>query len=1094
MNRMHLAWAALCLLPVWAQAVTCQNGIPASNPDSIYTVHGDGTVTDTRTGLMWKQCREGYDGASCTADASTILFKWGAALTHAEGHIFAGHSDWRLPNQKELESLLEECRTSPAINDGIFPNEPTSSSLGLLVWSGSPVVGSSNAWSLDFNNGDIYGVGRDYGSHVRLVRDGQSSAPLPSLSSTRFLSETLPDGTFHLGPATKTWTFRNGPAAVTGLKAVRVSADAGLGITATDLPIGNVAANASFTINLPVNPTRSAQPQPKSVWKLVDGAGQDVAISNSASNTFWVALRTNRAPRFSAAQLGSIGGKSGSALTLPLLGEDDDGDALAYSVVAGGGSISGNTWSGTASAPSGDSVVSQLTLRVSDGLESTTRTVDVVAYGANGLRNFFADVPFAGDANGVYAATHFLAGQGMVLGCGTDGGGQRIYCPVQNVTQAEALKVLLQVAQARGLLQLAPAPSVPAHFMASTADGMVNYAWAAPYAYAAQAQGLIDSVQTWSPAATLPRATLARWIDKLLALNAPLALLEANGLTDSYRFADAAAFTSSADHAAALRTALLGYLGYLGSLGGSFGPAALVNRGDFAVAAAKVLRAPRIDGLNLGGATLQNRFGRSMPTVTHGQTLAINGVQNLRTQEILMSGDYVLEEWTEPPANYVRVGVALPSGQALGPMRYVKDLAANPLVLDTGALPIQAATQLNLIVLVESHKDAPGQDVPRSGTALTYTVTVAIDFPDRDGDGVRDDLDAYPDDPRFATNAPGSSYPQEVVDYLAARGLLPTDPVLINGQPAGYTHGQALMQGKPPYDGAGSTGPGPGASVALAVVRSGPGSVARSPAGTPVAGADGSFDYAAGTAVTLTAQSDSGARFVGWSGACTGTVPTCQLTLNSAASAVAAFALNQGGGTGSSGGTPMAGGGTTTVSASAPGGAGTVTAQASGGGASPWVFTKAEVQPAPAQGTPGLPAGATFPYGLVDFELALGQAGTQATVVLAYPGTLPPGARAAYYKYGRTQANPTPHWYVFGGAQVNTANNTVTLTLQDGGAGDDDLAANGAIRDPGGLALLPAGSGAVAIPTLGEWALALLAGLLGLFSLGALRRCMPVRG
>ncbi len=1078
--------AALWLAAGAAQAVTCQGSIPASNPDTIYTVHADGTVTDTRTGLMWKQCLEGYGAANCTADGGTTSFTWADALTHAENHTFASHSDWRLPNMNELRSLVEDCRVGPTINDAVFPNTSSSG-----VWSGSPNANSSNgAWFVSFG----YGLADDYGFHdvgyrVRLVRAGQSFAPLPSAASTRFVSENLPDGSFQLGAATKTWTFRNGTAPVTGLKAVRVSADAGLGISATELAIGNVAANASFTISLPVNPTRTGAPMPKSVWKLVDGAGQEVAIGNSASNTFWVALRTNRAPRFSAAQLGSIGGTHGSALTLPLLGEDDDGDALTYTV--DGISVSGSTWTGTASAPGGDSVVSQLTLSVSDGLETATRTVDVVAYGANGLRNFFADVPFAGDANGVYAATHFLAGQGMVLGCGTDGGGQRIYCPVQNVTQAEALKVLLQVAQARGLLQLAPAPSVPAHFMASTPDGMVNYAWAAPYAYAAQAQGLIDSVQAWNPAATLPRATLARWIDKLLALNAPLALLEANGLTDSYRFADAAAFTSSADHAAALRTALLGYLG---SLGGSFGPAALVNRGDFAVAAAKVLRAPRIDGLNLGGATLQNRFGRSLPTITHGQTLTIDGVQNLRTQEILMSGDYVLEEWTEPPANYVRVGVALPSGQALGPMRYVKDLAANPLVLDTGALPIQAATQLNLIVLVESHKDAPGQDVPRSGTALTYTVTLAIDFPDRDGDGVRDDLDAYPDDPRFATNAPGSSYPQEVVDYLAALGLLPTDPVLINGQPAGYTHGQALMHGKPPYDGAGSTGPGPGASVALAVVRSGPGSVARSPAGTPVAGADGSFDYAAGTTVTLTAQPDSGARFVGWSGACTGMVPTCQLTLNRAASAVAAFALNQGGGTGSGGGTPMAGGGTATVSASAPGGAGTVTAQASGGGASPWVFTKAEVQPAPAQGTPGLPAGATFPYGLVDFELALGQAGTQATVVLAYPGTLPPGARAAYYKYGRTQANPTPHWYVFGGAQVNTANNTVTLTLQDGGAGDDDLAANGAIRDPGGLALLPAGSGAVAIPTLGEWALALLAGLLGLFSLGALRRCMPVRG
>ena len=285
-----------------------------------------------------------------------------------------------------------------------------------------------------------------------------------------------------------------------------------------------------------------------------------------------------------------------------------------------------------------------------------------------------------------------------------------------------------------------------------------------------------------------------------------------------------------------------------------------------------------------------------------------------------------------------------------------------------------------------------------------------------------------------------------------------------------------------------SDGPAPNSGkFSVRLTTSGPGTVAFSPDGEAgeTLGNTRTVEYAQGESVTLTAQASVGASFIGWSGACTGSVPSCTLRMENNRAVGAAFA-----GTGSpeNGGVPMDGAGTPTVSAAGSGG--TITAQASGG----WVFTRAAVLPAPAQGTAGLPAGATFPYGLVDFELALGQAGTQATVVLAYPGTLPPGARAAYYKYGRTQANPTPHWYVFGGAQVNTANNTVTLTLQDGGAGDDDLAANGAIRDPGGLALLPAGSGAVAIPTLGEWALALLAGVLGLFSLGALRRCMPVRG
>jgi hypothetical protein len=62
--------------------------------------------------------------------------------------------------------------------------------------------------------------------------------------------------------------------------------------------------------------------------------------------------------------------------------------------------------------------------------------------------------------------------------------------------------------------------------------------------------------------------------------------------------------------------------------------------------------------------------------------------------------------------------------------------------------------------------------------------------------------------------------------------------------------------------------------------------------------------------------------------------------------------------------------------------------------------------------------------------------------------------------------------------------NTAVLTLTDGGAGDDDgvPTPNGRIVDPGGISVLAAAGGAAPIPTLGEWALALLAVLLGLLA------------
>jgi hypothetical protein len=47
--------------------------------------------------------------------------------------------------------------------------------------------------------------------------------------------------------------------------------------------------------------------------------------------------------------------------------------------------------------------------------------------------------------------------------------------------------------------------------------------------------------------------------------------------------------------------------------------------------------------------------------------------------------------------------------------------------------------------------------------------------------------------------------------------------------------------------------------------------------------------YDAGTAVTLTATPQAGATFTGWSGACSGSAPTCSITLGSASSVTATF-------------------------------------------------------------------------------------------------------------------------------------------------------------------------------------------------------------
>jgi len=162
----------LLALLLWAgtvQAAPCQNNLPASNPGSAYIDHGDGTVTDRRTGLMWKKCAEGFSGAACQTGASEI-YSWADALAHAEASTFANHSDWRLPNVKELSSLVEECRRLPAINTILFPNTPSE-----MFWSSSPGLWVSYiAWFVHFDEG-ITGLqyGRTSPLRIRLVRDAQ---------------------------------------------------------------------------------------------------------------------------------------------------------------------------------------------------------------------------------------------------------------------------------------------------------------------------------------------------------------------------------------------------------------------------------------------------------------------------------------------------------------------------------------------------------------------------------------------------------------------------------------------------------------------------------------------------------------------------------------------------------------------------------------------------------------------------------------------------------------------------------------------------------------------------------------------------------
>ena len=130
----------------------------ASTPS--YTLYSGGVVVDNRTGLMW---------ASTGSANGTAIF-WTNALASCEGSTFGGYSNWRLPNVKELQSIVDYAVSTPPIDAIAFP----STQLG-CYWT-STSYSSTNAQTVRFDlsgDGDIqYSAKATVSCYVRCVRGG----------------------------------------------------------------------------------------------------------------------------------------------------------------------------------------------------------------------------------------------------------------------------------------------------------------------------------------------------------------------------------------------------------------------------------------------------------------------------------------------------------------------------------------------------------------------------------------------------------------------------------------------------------------------------------------------------------------------------------------------------------------------------------------------------------------------------------------------------------------------------------------------------------------------------------------------------------
>jgi len=196
MNKRHGLMLSGLLAIGAAQGQTCRTDISEStSADRFQIRNGGATALDTKTGLEWKRCPEGYgfsDNAtsseygdeSCT-DGGPSTFNWRQAQQKAQAADtprgqtspnglpeeggFAGASDWRVPNIKELDSIAERACFDPGINLRVFPGTPSE-----LFWSASPYANYTDvAWLVSFDIGFDGTNVKAYPSRVRLVRGGQ---------------------------------------------------------------------------------------------------------------------------------------------------------------------------------------------------------------------------------------------------------------------------------------------------------------------------------------------------------------------------------------------------------------------------------------------------------------------------------------------------------------------------------------------------------------------------------------------------------------------------------------------------------------------------------------------------------------------------------------------------------------------------------------------------------------------------------------------------------------------------------------------------------------------------------------------------------
>lgn len=146
-----------------SRSYTCYSSTGTVQDPCGYPPNANEVVTDSLSGLMWQR-----------APGTTVT--WQQAIDACNALTSAGFSDWRLPGNHELRSLVNAGRRNPSIDTTAFPSTPAD-----LFWSATSKVGDvAFAWTVGFDEGMALMSGKSGNARFRCVRGSSGSVALPS--------------------------------------------------------------------------------------------------------------------------------------------------------------------------------------------------------------------------------------------------------------------------------------------------------------------------------------------------------------------------------------------------------------------------------------------------------------------------------------------------------------------------------------------------------------------------------------------------------------------------------------------------------------------------------------------------------------------------------------------------------------------------------------------------------------------------------------------------------------------------------------------------------------------------------------------------